>query len=451
MNSYTYMLCDPQPTDQELYQSLSTCFEAIDPLSSFEQQSSPEQIVNIIDHPCGSGKTNTLIAIINERIDLKFLIVVQTLDEVKRVLDQTTKGRLKSPEDPNHSQLTKGQQLEDFVLSGASVVITHALYERAGALAWHGALRSYHVVIDEVPNAVFLGRRLSLKNFQEFYIDPGYCDMSASGMVSATEKGIEQAERLKEVLHEKTMESIFSGRLFHDQKDHLIQTIPVYLFTEPLSVTVLTFMAEGTLFTRFLLKSEIPYRVLQDINATYVFKKNARRKLTLGTISALEKVRFAFSKQKEYGATSKEVTKVTVSLKNLKQRRLADVSLKDVIITCAKSNWYHTTSRKSDVTKAGPFAKNSRMFKDINWVPNTTRGTNDYAHCSHAIYLYEQNANPVILSWLDANTKAFREAYALSEMVQWIWRTRVRRGGSVHVYMPSGRMRGILKTWLNEP
>ena len=48
------------------------------------------------------------------------------------------------------------------------------------------------------------------------------------------------------------------------------------------------------------------------------------------------------------------------------------------------------------------------------------------------------------------NTKAFREAYALSEMVQWIWRTRVRRGESVHVYMPSGRMRGILKTWLNE-
>ena len=52
------------------------------------------------------------------------------------MLDQNTKGRLKSPEDPNHSPLTKGQQLEGFVLSSASVVITHALYERAGALAY---------------------------------------------------------------------------------------------------------------------------------------------------------------------------------------------------------------------------------------------------------------------------------------------------------------------------
>ena len=114
------------------------------------------------------------------------------------------------------------------------------------------------------------------------------------------------------------------------------------------------------------------------------------------------------------------------------------------MITCAKSNWYHTTRRKSDVTRAGPFSKNSRMFKDINWVPNTTRGTNNYAHCSHAIYLYEQNANPILLRWLGADTKVFKDLYALSEMVQWIWRTRVRRGEPVHVYMPSKRMRGII-------
>ena len=89
------------------------------------------------------------------------------------------------------------------------------------------------------------------------------------------------------------------------------------------------------------------------------------------------------------------------------------------------------------------------MFKDINWVPNTTRGTNNYAHCSYAIYLYEQNANPVLLNWLGANTKVLRDSYALSEMVQWIWRTRVRRGEPVTVYMPSKKMRKLLNTWLS--
>jgi hypothetical protein len=447
----TYRHTDPQPTDQELHKHLSQGLKASDTFltsPTFEQDRSSEPTVNIIDYPCGFGKTEAMIAIINKRVGLKFLIVVQTLSEVDRVLEGTKERPLVSPEGPESTQLTKGQQLEDFIVSGASIVITHALYERAGVLARQGGLSDYNVFIDEVPNAVSLGRKVSLESFQEFYIDPGYCEMNASGLVVATKKGIEQAERLVEVLDAKTMEAIFSGRLFHDQKDHLIQTLPVYLFTHPLSVAVLTFMPEGSLFTQFLNKSVIPYKVLKGTNATGVFKRNARKNLTIDTIAVLEDLAFSFSKQEKYAATSKEVTKVTVALKNLKQRKLVGISLEDIMITCAKSNWYHTTRRKSDVTRAGPFSKNSRMFKDINWVPNTTRGTNNYAHCSHAIYLYEQNANPILLRWLGADTKVFKALYALSEMVQWIWRTRVRRGEPVHVYMPSKRMRGLLQAWL---
>ena len=104
---------------------------------------------------------------------------------------------------------------------------------------------------------------------------------------------------------------------------------------------------------------------------------------------------------------------------------------------------------ETDLTKAGPFAKLSRMIKGTNWVPNTTRGANNYSHFSHAIYLYEQNANPVLLQWLNANTKPVRDAYALTGMVQWLWRTRSRRGEAVDVYMPSKKMRMIVERWLS--
>ena len=259
----TYRHTDPQLTDQELHKHLSQGLKASDTFFPFERDSSSEPTVNIIDYPCGFGKTEATIAIINKRVDLKFLIVVQTLSEVDRVLEGTKERPLVSPEGPESTQLSKGQQLEDFIVSGASIVITHALYERAGVLARQGGLSDYNVFIDEVPNAVSLGRKVSLESFQEFYIDPGYCEMNASGLVVATKKGIEQADRLVEVLDEKTMEAIFSGRLFHDQKDHLIQTLPVYLFTHPLSVTVLTFMPKGSLFAQFLNKSAIPYKVLK--------------------------------------------------------------------------------------------------------------------------------------------------------------------------------------------
>ena len=49
-----------------------------------------------------------------------------------------------------------------------------------------------------------------------------------------------------------------------------------------------------------------------------------------------------------------------------------------------------------------------------------TRGTNDYAHCSHLIYLYDQHMNPLVARWLEDNSRAFDDAYALTELIQWV-------------------------------
>ena len=95
----TYRHTDPQLTDQELHKHLSQGLKASDTFFPFERDSSSEPTVNIIDYPCGFGKTEATIAIINKRVDLKFLIVVQTLSEVDRVLEGTKERPLVSPDD----------------------------------------------------------------------------------------------------------------------------------------------------------------------------------------------------------------------------------------------------------------------------------------------------------------------------------------------------------------
>ena len=77
-----------------------------------------------------------------------------------------------------------------------------------------------------------------------------------------------------------------------------------------------------------------------------------------------------------------------------------------------------------------------------------TRGTNDYAHCSHLIYLYDQHMNPLIARWLEDNSRAFDDAYALTELIQWVWRSRVRKGQQITLYLPSPRMRRLMEEWL---
>ena len=42
-----------------------------------------------------------------------------------------------------------------------------------------------------------------------------------------------------------------------------------------------------------------------------------------------------------------------------------------------------------------------------------------------------------------------QDIYALSVMVQWIWRSALRDGGEVLLYIPSRRMRTILENWIN--
>ncbi|MCT9509257.1 hypothetical protein KTJ05_18660, partial [Acinetobacter baumannii] len=37
-----------------------------------------------------------------------------------------------------------------------------------------------------------------------------------------------------------------------------------------------------------------------------------------------------------------------------------------------------------------------------------------------------------------------------SEMVQWIWRSAIREGNPINIYVPSSRMRSLLQRWLND-
>lgn len=41
------------------------------------------------------------------------------------------------------------------------------------------------------------------------------------------------------------------------------------------------------------------------------------------------------------------------------------------------------------------------------------------------------------------------DMYALSIMVQWIWRSAIRDGNEVYLYIPSSRMRSLLISWID--
>ena len=50
----------------------------------------------------------------------------------------------------------------------------------------------------------------------------------------------------------------------------------------------------------------------------------------------------------------------------------------------------------------------------------------------------------------DYHTPVENDAYALSEMLQFIWRGCIRTGKPMDLYVASARMKGLLEAWLND-
>jgi hypothetical protein len=83
-----------------------------------------------------------------------------------------------------------------------------------------------------------------------------------------------------------------------------------------------------------------------------------------------------------------------------------------------------------------------------NWVAVNTRATNEYSNCSHVIYLFERNLNPYIMRWLNTDSDD-NDAFALADLIQFIWRSRIREGKPVIVYIASKRTIELLNNWIH--
>ncbi|MDA0361930.1 MAG: hypothetical protein O3A45_02880 [Proteobacteria bacterium] len=211
----------------------------------------------------------------------------------------------------------------------------------------------------------------------------------------------------------------------------------------------MTYKAKGSMLMLYLHKIGLRPIFEQSPGDEAAFLKQARRLVTVKSLPSLEKINFSYTGQSKGQRVPKYSSSVSTSLKNLMGRELKGIPSKSIIITCAKELWFHKGRSDTKRPKTEGFSKNSRMF-NVNWIANTTKGTNNYAPCSTLIYLYDQHPNPLILNWLRPDHhRTFVRDYALAELIQWVCRSRIRNGEPITVYIPSRRMREIFSNWLN--
>lgn len=405
----------------------------------------PNKII-ITDLPCGGGKTSKMIRTLKP--DKLYLIVVPLLTEVKRVLEGTSHLDFAEPVKTTKELGTKRAALLELIVQEKSIVTTHQLYSDIGYLAAQGFLKNYNVIIDEVPGVINVVKSLSRKSVDEFYIDTGYLDVSADGMCTVTPKWDSLIDVVSDTIDSRIKQHAQAHNLFVCKQGTFITALPKVLFSECASMEVLTYKSEGSYFLKYLEKMDLPYQLEIDDELEADFKEKSQTLITFADTKALEEVNFTYTKQTKYSEKSKETKVVRSGLKNWRARHVKDVPLENIMVTCAEANWRDSKAFKSGKLKLRGFAKTTGLGK-VNWVANQTRGTNDYSHCSHLVYLYDKHPMPPITQWLGCPTKEFRDAYGLTELIQWIWRSRIRNGEPITLYLPSPRMKRLLLDWLN--
>jgi hypothetical protein len=176
------------------------------------------------------------------------------------------------------------------------------------------------------------------------------------------------------------------------------------------------------------------------------------------------------------GAKRKELKKLISICDSPKLNDLGALSLSygDTSIRLSKSDYERrgVEGRKDIQRKAKTYLKNHldghsttmmwTCFKDYlpeikdprltekNFLSLNARATNDYRHKSGISYLVNRFINPYFPHLFRTKDIDFDgDAFALAEMLQFIFRSQIRDDKPIKIFIPSERMRNLLTRWLD--
>lgn len=415
--------------------------------------------ITITDKPCGHGKSTDLI----DRMSTlgKFLIISPLIDEVERFAAGARKQGIEV-HTPTDEKTTKTADIESLINEGRNICTTHAMYLRLAELARrdNSPLSDYTIVIDEVPTPLEPAPKIKTADFTLVLQGLGLVTIDPdTRQVWPTMRWHQIMLGGAEDLYPNVYETAKSGRLYTQDGNLFILAIPVELVKAGRRLEILTFLSQGSLIRAYLDSIGATYRVNQLVpEAERRWREKIRSLVTIEGFANPDGVSFTHSGQTER-TTEQAGKRVSVSIKNHFSREWKDVDPRKTMVTCAFDNWHGDKKRTAPGIWShcyGKWTKDKRTgfwsTTGIQWVANTTRGSNRWIDCAHLIYLYDQRPNPNVTAYLGVRNKAFDDAFALTELVQWMFRSAIRKRDPepITIALPTERMRNLLINWLDQ-
>lgn len=391
------------------------------------------QKVQIIDAIMGSGKTYDAI----ERMKKSkgnFVYVTPFLDEVERI-----RSEVPNTYEPNvttiYNTVTgdketyyKRDNLLNMANNGLNIVTTHSLFSTLHRDNY-SYFKEYDLILDEVLTPIEI-LNMKADDIKIAFNEGLLVSNAQTGEVTYT------GEDYNGYFYAELKKYCATSNVIYLNDRLLVWAFPPEIFKNFKTITVQTYLFKGSLLSAYFDYYNIPYENSKYSKLCEQVKKAKIKKLLIiyeGVVNNIGNYPTAFSKNWLSNRTNAEFKSIEKSVSNLIQRKFK---------TEARFNAFTTFKIFSSKLKGKGY---SNGFIAVN-----ERATNKYSDTKSMFYLANRYLDPNMIDFFKCgNVKVDEEQWALAELLQWIWRGRIRKDEPMNLFIPSKRMRNLLKDWLD--
>lgn len=384
----------------------------------------------------GSGKTSWSIQHINRNPFDNFLYITPFLDEVNRIIKNSNRD-FKQPINKGNGKL---DSINELLACQSDIASTHELFKHLDEESRENIKEGhYTLILDEVLNVI------------EPYDNIRNDDMKLlkeSGCVTVDDDGfvIWNKEKMDYDTKYNEIKILADNRsLIYINQKLLLWRYPPEIFTLFDKIYILTYLFESSILKNYFDLYQIEYeqKSIAEKDGEYHITDH----FVPDTSIYIEKIKIYDGKLNEniyqkINGLSVTWFRAKINQDNIKQiKRNLYNYFSNILSAKAETIMWTTFKDYKNKLKGKGY---SNQFVSYN-----CRSTNDYDDRFNLAYCVNVYLHPGITQFFkQRGINIDEDLYGLSEMIQWIWRSRIRKGENINIYIPSMRMRNLLIAWM---
>lgn len=404
--------------------------------------------IKIVDSIMGSGKTTWAFNHMKANPNNNYIYITPYLDEVERVKEQCISLKFN---DPQHTGKGKLFNLNKLLSQHKNIASTHALFKMTTGETKQLLLdTSYTLILDEVMDVIDK-IEITKDDLQTLHNENLIYEKDNFILWNPDKLDYDGTFTRYKLKHQNLiidLKELCINKSLMIYKDNILMwNFPTSIFNCFDEVYILTYLFNGQIQKYYFDLHKVDYEFYSINNGSIVAGANKDYKAIKENIKA--NITVIESKINNIGIDDYTLSKNwyikqqdNKILLNILRNNLLNY-FTNVVKGKTNDNMWTTFKDYSKHLKGKGFAK--------GFVSMNERATNKYSDKKYLAYTVNRYMQTIISNFFTIyNIDIDQDLFAISELVQWIWRSQIRNNKPITIYIPSLRMRTLLISWLND-